>query len=403
MTKTSQSTWVVGLTLPIVLLSLMALPQSARAVDVDPADGIDDELVVSVAEAFDQSFPDTDLVATPTAAVINFNNLGSPCSTTSLTNSSTIQAVRIDGGNTVNVGTGAGGLACGAANQWGGAGLTGTFVAPSGSGWTLSFTNTQRYLGFWWSAGNDPNEIQLLDENGNDILNPLFDTPALYTTLGITGGCSASNDYCGNPNYSPRQVTNEPFAFIHLRFPNGFRGIRMSGSGFEFDNLTFSETVPAFGAQETIVSDLEVTSNVPDVLLVDPQATSISLPVLTLGQSNDAMLCVDQVSDSSGTALSGSATVVVSRTTSIANVTENTATNLWRYSGTRANVENQIPSIQVAGLSGGAVASTQSRWVRLRLTSAGTDAADCAGAEVSRVVEIRPLNRLTARSAEVSF
>jgi hypothetical protein len=146
---------------------------------------------------------------------------------------------------------------------------------------------------------------------------------------------------------------------------------------------------------------LEVSTNLPDVIPVYPTATSINFPPLTLSTSINAMICFRQVSNSSGTALSGTPTIAISRSSTTSGVTENITSNLWRYNGTRANVQTQINSINISGTGGAAIASTGSKWIRVNVTSATGSASDCDDAEVDEVVEIRSLGVDTNRRITV--
>lgn len=378
---------------------------SAVAVDSD-GDSVDDALIVSVAEDGDQSFPDTDAGETDTVADISFAALGSPCSTTAFTNGSAISARNIMTGNSVNIGSGSGTLNCASANIYGGAGGTGFYVAPGNTeaqAWTLSFTNTQRYLGFWWSAGNDGNTVQLLDQNDNVLLDPVFDSVSLYETLfnSPTRDCIVNNvvnDYCGNPNlviagtsYNSRQVPSEPYAFIHMRYETGFQKVRFWGPGFEIDNVTFSETVPTFGATEAVVGNPDVDSNWPDVLVLDPRSTGVLMPALLLSNSNNATICLSEV-DSNGNTL-GTPSIQVTRDSNIGGVTAHTPeTNRWGYSGARAQVQDQIPLLRIeSSNSGNPVLASGSTRIRMVLTN-GTTLASCDTPQVSQTIELRALS-----------
>ena len=133
---------------------------------------------------------------------------------------------------------------------------------------------------------------------------------------------------------------------------------------------------------------LDVSTNLPTVIHSDPKSTEINIPSLALTSSTNAMICFEQVSNSAGDAISGSANIAVRRTTSVTNVTETIATNSWRYSGTRANVQTQIDSIQITGTGGNPVVNAASKWVRVRVTR---DTSNCGTTPVQRVIEIRPL------------
>jgi len=146
---------------------------------------------------------------------------------------------------------------------------------------------------------------------------------------------------------------------------------------------------------------LDVSTNLPDVIPVHPLATTINFPSLTLTNSTNAMICFSQVANSGGTALSGSPTIAISRSSTTSGVTENITSNLWRYNGTRADVQTQINSINISGTGGAAIASTGSKWLRVHVTSATGSASDCQDSQVDKVVEIRSLGVDTNRRITV--
>ena len=415
---TRKSSWLLlrGLALGVIAVIVTSSGPSPHA-RAHHQVGTTASLVVSFADAGDQSFPETDAGETDTVAQIVFANLGSPCSTSAFTNGSQIAAQNIRNNTTVNVGTGAGGLGCAAAGVYGGAGGQGFYVTPhETTGWTLSFTNTQRYVGFWWSAGNPGNTVQLQDAAGATLAT--FGSAQLYEELlgGEDRRCGGSGSsaptqgtaYCGNPNltigsttYTEKQVQSEPYAFIHLRMDHGFQKVRFSGRGFEMDNITFSETVPSFGAAETVVGDNPVTSTWPDVLLVDPRASSVALPELALGSANNATVCITQVQNAAGGALSGSATIAVTRDQNTAGVTALAGTNPWAFTGTRGAIQEQIPLIRIQSSSGAnPLVSSGSLWVRLSVDSGNTCPAD---PDVTRIVELRSFGVTEAKTVGLAL
>jgi hypothetical protein len=347
-----------------VVVSIFSLSLGQVAVGVDSDNNsIDDNLTVSAAAAGDQRFPDTDLVTTPTATEINFNT---NCNATSLTNGTTqITGVRLTDNSTVNLGTGSGSIACGTAGVYGGAGGTGSYVSPT-SDWTLTFSSTQRYVGFWWSAGNNNNNIQLLDANGNNLLSPQFTITSLYRVLFNSNSIACRNaqnvlnDYCGNPNltingttYASRQVDSEPYAFIHLRFENGFRRLRIHGTGFEFDNLTVSETVPELGAEEDVAGALPAYSLTTARLIpIDPRDESIAFPGIQLAgaASNqpNATFCLTQVTNSAGTtAVTTSATNLRVEAPTTTGITQSLSPPRFTFTGSQTTVRNVSSQIRI--------------------------------------------------------
>ena len=130
----------------------------------------------------------------------------------------------------------------------------------------------------------------------------------------------------------------------------------------------------------------------PSVLPVDPRQNQITLPATTITGPTNAMICYQQVANSSGTALSGSATLTVGRSTNTANVTLTQTTNLWRFTGPRASVQTQVPSITVSGLNSAPLVTTASKFLRVGLTAAtGFGSSPCFTA-TTQVIELRPIS-----------
>jgi uncharacterized repeat protein (TIGR02543 family) len=118
-------------------------------------------------------------------------------------------------------------------------------------------------VGFWWSAGNAGNTVEFL--NGATVVASL-ETSALETLLGATppaswpsgngsvtslGGTNyPKGRYFGNPsgfaNTTPTSAStvNSNFQFLYLNlYLQGSitaTAVRLSGNGFEFDNMTTS-------------------------------------------------------------------------------------------------------------------------------------------------------------------
>lgn len=411
-TKSQKFRKIKNLKLALIFLVvgfLLAKSFFAFGIDTTPADGIDDAIVASIAG------PGVQFQALPTnqytssAAVVTFNNTGTVSYTSSsFAVGSTITALNLSTNSPTTIGTVAstsGGLSVNNFNIFGGANANGQYGQPSSSteanAFRINFTSVQKYIGFWWSAGNSDNNLQLLDANGNNILNPRFTTASVVTVALDGNSCPGTRPteaeltsapwkrYCGNPNYA-NQYVNEPYAFVHIRYDQGFKGIKLWGTGFEFDNLTISETVPVFGDDEEVVGDLPVLTNLPTVILVDPRAASVQFPRLTITNSNNAFVCISQVANSLGTAISGSPNILIRRETNISGVTETINTNSWKYNGTRVNLSNQIPELKIENsTTNEAVVPSGSKFISVRFRST-TDPCTNA-ADVSRVIEIRSL------------
>ena len=123
-----------------------------------------------------------------------------------------------------------------AADEYGGAGGTGNYFAVGAQSGTtaaaLNFNlgNAQTYFGFWWSAVDSRNSVELLSNN------------TVVETLTASDLSGLSSAYNGNPNSGADG--GEKFAFVNFNTTGGttFDQIRFlnssTASGFEADNFT---------------------------------------------------------------------------------------------------------------------------------------------------------------------
>ena len=157
-----------------------------------------------------------------------------------------------------------------AASEIGGAGGTGNFISAGDV--TITLPVLECYVGFWWSAGNDTNYVQLLDDSDNVLAT--FDASNLVSAL---GNCWATNGpYCGNP--ANGGDAHELFAYVNMRLPIGFDKIRFSGQGFEFDNVSTSVSIPDRNADETSLNTVPVNTNCSTVDSSSASATLTACP-----------------------------------------------------------------------------------------------------------------------------
>ncbi len=354
------------------------------------AQGAQSDLVVTVADAGIQSFATSGLQTTPTLQVETFDTRSNVTFTS-------------------NAGTFSGSGSVFNANVYGGAGGTGKHPTATNMLLTMPNTSDYRYVGFWWSAGNSNNHVDILDINDNVLATFTVDIAnSTEDLLGVVGSCSGpnplNNGYCGNPNltingttYGSRQVANEPYAFVHLRYEPGFRKVRFRGTGFEMDNVTISQTSPPLSSTETTTETfVQYTVTTPGVVIADPRSTTVSFPGVTLGAGTgetNAMLCFSQVTQT-GAAITGSAEVLAAG--SGTGVTVTSGTNLVTFSGVRNTVVSFSPSIDFQSVPSGdrfGVGSLYIRVVATPQTNAGSSG--CTGdAAVSVVIEVRFLNLL---------
>ncbi len=394
-----------------------------------------------------------------------------------------------NGGQTA-VGVISGQTYIGPAGEIGGSGGTGNF--PTGVDTVLTLPTTECYIGFWWSAGNSNNNVQLLDASDNVLAT--FTAADLVANL---GGCP--NSYCGNPNLN-YAVAGELFAFVHLRLPSGFDKVHFYGTGFEFDTVSVSIEVPTRSATETAVTTdtvnltcantdaaaassslvacpqavtitvntateynplansqisgytypgdvsvvdtyvysgvgvstlsaapvITLTSNTvgqyfvdykisrggvnrtsritvtvvaggsvtivaPQVVLVDPRSASAEFPTFELDGAANAAVCLAQVADAQGTALSGSPTLTFGQKSG-ASVTADWVGSKFALAGTTANVQASTASFTASRAQGLTIGGEGSFFVQIRASASATANADACASGASAIVEIRPID-----------
>jgi hypothetical protein len=215
-----------------------------------------------------------------------------------------------------------------------------------------------------------PDETTIVSNQGtvnfNPALNDFVPTASTFNVVSISGNGSAA--FTGS-------------------------NLALSSSSVGSYSVRYRVTNPDGDTSDSIVNVRvipEVTLQLPNVLLVDPRSNFVDFPMLGLPNWNDAQICFSQVANSAGDALSDNATLTVDRTSNTTGITPTTTTNLWRFSGTRANLRTQIPSIQIQGLSSQVLAPSESKYIRVHLSS-DTSLAGCADSQVDQIVEIRPL------------
>jgi hypothetical protein len=97
-------------------------------------------------------------------------------------------------GSTIT-GTYSGNYSINGEDQYGGAGGTGNYIsAGNGASYTLTLSQGVNYFGYWLSALDDGNQVQIY--SGNTLLFT-FEPSDLIDALGV---CSSAGGYCGNPN-----------------------------------------------------------------------------------------------------------------------------------------------------------------------------------------------------------
>ena len=157
----------------------------------------------------------------------------------------------------------------------------------SGKTVTLSLTQPESYLGFWWSAGDPNNKITLFSGGPTGTRVGVFTTATLKSLLGsntstdlvtaIDGNTYQGCRYYGNPRLIDRTANcsgtdssynySQPYAYIHLVGEGGLQFDTIvftqgSSGGFEFDNMAIARNV----VSPTVVTEFpaEINAGSPD-------------------------------------------------------------------------------------------------------------------------------------------
>lgn len=124
-------------------------------------------------------------------------------------------------------------------------------------GVTLTFDEPVAYFGFWWSAGDHANRLQVTLTDGT-VFN--VETGLVWESEGFIQKLASEGGHMGNPT-TPflNQNSHEPYAYLNLTATDENRKIvevRFHGRNFETDNHTIT------------------------VNMIDPPGTVIPLPPL---------------------------------------------------------------------------------------------------------------------------
>ncbi|MGB0062837.1 MAG: hypothetical protein WBP85_00190 [Terracidiphilus sp.] len=168
-----------------------------------------------------------------------------------------------------------------AADQYGGANgsqymYVGTRTGGDSTSVTLTLNSPADYFGFWWSAGDPANEIQVYSDG---TLVATFTTASLTsflstpTVTSLGGAQYVSSSYYGNPNAGTFNGDDaaEPFAYVNL-VATGFTFNQIvltndASSGFENDNNSIyggSLDIPRDYTSFVKVEDIPVNTPVPE-------------------------------------------------------------------------------------------------------------------------------------------
>lgn len=270
---------------------------------------------------------------------------------------------------------------------------------------TMPGTSDYKYIGFWWSAGNAPNDVELVSDDGSSVTFSVdAGTENLQTHVGNCRGNPGVTAYCGNPNFNDA-VNDEPYAFVHLRYAPGFREVRFSGAGFEFDNVTVSMQIPGLGNETVLGGFVPYELSTAPVLIADPRSNAVGFPGVDLSAGEgeqDAMLCFTQ-SDSEGGEIAGAASIEAAGTG--AGITPLNDVNLVAFFGSRDDIENFSSSITLEAVNPSQRFGVNSLYIRVAVTpDIGSGTSACSGSDaVSSIIEVRSLNILQSNTVNVSI
>lgn len=185
---------------------------------------------------------------------------------------------------------------------WGGS--NGSFYAAFGfqSATTgnvqLDLFGARAYFGFWWSAVDPLNVIQLYSAGSllgqitrDDIVAFL---PGNNSVTSIGGASYSNSSYYGNPNNAGNPL--EPYAFIHF-VASGVTFDRVvfintgTNTGFEADNVTARVTAPAPPDNWVPFRDIPVTIGnqfIPEPAPMGLVASGLLLAILRRGRKTAA-------------------------------------------------------------------------------------------------------------------
>jgi hypothetical protein len=146
----------------------------------------------------------------------------------------------------------------------------------------------------------------------------------------------------------------------------------------------------------------EASARAPQVIPVDPSAPRVTLQGLSITGPTSAFMCIDQVLNGDGDALTTSPTLSIDENQTASGVTVATASNARTYSGAVSALHEQFANVRIAPSESG-ILGTNSWFLRLRVSSIDDGFAGNCSNGVSRIIELRPFDRENTSQLQVDI
>ncbi len=185
-----------------------------------------------------------------------------------------------------------------ASNPYGGANGT-NFLEPKSGGVTVTLSKPATYIGFWWSAGDASNYMELYDKDGNKLfefntsmLTTLLKNDATTTVTATDGNSYKTNLYYGKPP-GRTQTPGEAFAYVHMALTGNtsvaIEKLKVYGSNFELDNISVAEQLAGTPPKPEDVWIPVGAEPLNPVTPNDAASTPVGTPVVIPVQDNDTL------------------------------------------------------------------------------------------------------------------
>ena len=185
-------------------------------------------------------------------------------------------------------------------DQYGG--VNGSTYIRAKDGISVTLSKPATYIGFWWSAGDASNYMELYDKDGNKLfefstamLTALLKNDSTTTVTANDGKVYNTINYYGKPGTGngAGQTKNEAFAYVHMALTGNtsvaIEKLVVRGTNFEVDNISVAEqlagTPPKPEDVWVPVGNEPLNPVTPD----DSASTPVGTPVVIPVQDNDTV------------------------------------------------------------------------------------------------------------------